>query len=412
MNCLTRCLVAVVLCGGSSCAGIARAVEPAPAGASTAERPLAAPADGQPFRGDLVSADVSWLLSFQDGGPLRRIAAGELTLWGTFVEPRRGVQIVLAGGGIIACSAPTIEREQLRGEWPLFDALSLPLGSIAGIVFRPPLDPAAGDQLMSRVVGQSATDDRVLLDNGDELTGTVAGLDDKLLRLQTNAGTLDVEVDKLTAVIFNSVLLDKPAPNGLRAIVGFRDGSRVTAVSIAADANVAQLKLPGGAELKLPTRAIIALQPLGGRVVYLSDLKPASYRHIPYLDLSWPYRTDRSVLGGQLRWGGHVYVKGLGMHTPARITYDLDQPYRKFQADAAIDAEAGGRGSAVFRVFTDDGSGSWQPRAATETVRGGEAPVPILVDLAGAKRISLLVDFADHGDVLDHADWLNARLVR
>ena len=39
-------------------------------------------------------------------------------------------------------------------------------------------------------------------------------------------------------------------------------------------------------------------------------------------------------------------------------------------------------------------------------------PVPLSADLNGAKRISLLVDFADRGDERDHADWLNARLVR
>jgi hypothetical protein len=100
------------------------------------------------------------------------------------------------------------------------------------------------------------------------------------------------------------------------------------------------------------------------------------------------------------------------MHSPARITYELDGPYKRFDAEVAVDAEAGSRGSVVFRVFTDDGSGSWQQRAKSEIVRGGQAPVPISVDLAGARRISLLVDFADWGDEQDHADWLNARIVR
>ena len=49
---------------------------------------------------------------------------------------------------------------------------------------------------------------------------------------------------------------------------------------------------------------------------------------------------------------------------------------------------------------------------ASEVVRGGQPPVPISVDLDGVKRISLLVDFADRGDELDHADWLDARLAR
>ena len=100
------------------------------------------------------------------------------------------------------------------------------------------------------------------------------------------------------------------------------------------------------------------------------------------------------------------------MHSPSRLTYELDQAYRRFDALVAIDDEANKQGSVVFRVFVDDGSGKWQERAASEVVRGGQPARAISVDLAGAKRISLLVDFADRGDELDHADWLNARLVR
>jgi hypothetical protein len=39
-------------------------------------------------------------------------------------------------------------------------------------------------------------------------------------------------------------------------------------------------------------------------------------------------------------------------------------------------------------------------------------PTPISVDVRGGKRLSLIVDFAERGDELDHADWLNARLVQ
>jgi hypothetical protein len=35
----------------------------------------------------------------------------------------------------------------------------------------------------------------------------------------------------------------------------------------------------------------------------------------------------------------------------------------------------------------------------------------VSVDLSGAKRISLIVDFADRADEWDRADWLDARLV-
>ncbi len=375
------------------------------------------PAVGEPFRGELAAAEPAGKLRFSGAGAPAEIAIADLALWGEFVAPVHGIEIILSNGGLILADSVWIEKEQLRGDSQLFGKLNLPLELIAGIVLRPPLDPATLDQLQARIVAPGGQTDRVLLDNGDELTGPIVGLDDdskpdKRLRLQTEVGQTEVPADKLAAIIFNPTLVNNSRPNGLRTLVGFRDGSRLSAAQFSADKSTTRLKLAGGGELTSPTEAIVALQPLGGRAVYLSDLKPSSYRHIPYLALSWPFQADRSVLGSQLRAGGNVYAKGLGMHSPARITYDLDREYRRFQAEVAIDREAGPRGSVVFRVFTDDGSGAWQARASSEIVRGGEPPRPIAVDLTGAKRISLLVDYADRGDELDHADWLNARLVR
>jgi len=120
-------------------------------------------------------------------------------------------------------------------------------------------------------------------------------------------------------------------------------------MSAESDERETKLTLPGGAELTAPTESIVALQPLGGRVAYLSDLKPSGYRHIPFLDLSWPYRTDHSVRGSLLRAGGKLYPKGLGMHSASRITYDLDQPFDRFDTEVALDSETGRRGSVVFR---------------------------------------------------------------
>ena len=61
----------------------------------------------------------------------------------------------------------------------------------------------------------------------------------------------------------------------------------------------------------------------------------------------------------------------------------------------------------VFHVLVDG-----QDRFTSNTIRGGDAPVPISVDVTGATKIELLVDYADRADVLDHADWLNARFVQ
>jgi len=151
---------------------------------------------------------------------------------------------------------------------------------------------------------------------------------------------------------------------------------------------------------------VFFLQTLGGDAVYLSDLESSGYRHVPYLERTWDYGVDRSVGGGPLRVGGKRYLKGLGMHSTSRLSFALPEGMRRFAASLAIDDDADGRGSVTFRVFVDK-----EERYRSEVIRGGQPPVPMEVDVSGGSQLSLIVDFADHGDEQDHADWLNARLV-
>jgi len=319
---------------------------------------------------------------------------------------------VLAGGGLIVSETARLDGENVTGESVSFGKWQLPVDLVAGIILRAPLDAAAADKLLARVSTATGRNDRLLRDNGDEVTGTLTAFDEKQVALRGEDGPLEIKVDALAAIVFDPSLADRPKASGLRVVTGFQDGSRLPALELTSSGANTSLKLAGGTELTSATTWIVALQVLGGRAEYLSDLKPLSYRHIPYLELTWPYRDDRNVAGTQLRAGRQFYLKGLGMHSPARITYELDGDYRRFDAEVAIDDEARQRGSVLFRVFVDDGSGEWQEKATSAILRGGEPPQSLSADLTGAKRISLLVDFADRGDELDHADWLNARLVK
>jgi hypothetical protein len=54
----------------------------------------------------------------------------------------------------------------------------------------------------------------------------------------------------------------------------------------------------------------------------------------------------------------------------------------------------------------------WQPAYTSDVVRGGDAAKSVSVDVTGADAMTLVVDYADRGDELDHADWLDARLTK
>ena len=373
-----------------------------------------------PFSAALVAVDRQGKISFRSGDELRTLPLAELVAWGAPSEMTARSQVLLADGGVLAAEILSSDDERLRIDSDLFGSLELPLEFVLGAIFHPPADARRRDQLVARLregAGRGRVDDgeaaprqnsdRLILENGDELTGTIAAITGNVLQFKTPAGPVEIELERLVALSFNPSLLSDARPRGAYCLVGFNDGSRVAAASLVVDKASARVTLPGGLEWSTEAGAVTFLQGLGGKAQYLSDLPEESYRHVPYLSLSWPFERDASVSGASLRAGGRSYVKGLGMHSASRLTFGLNPKSLRFEAEAAIDDETDGRGSVVFRVFVDDREAYKSP-----VIRGGMAPTPISVDVRGGKRLSLIVDFAERGDELDRADWLDARLVQ
>jgi len=286
---------------------------------------------------------------------------------------------------------------------------------VRGLVFAHRNRPQERLRLERQVLAAENPHDQVLLTNEDRVTGTLTRLAGGSLAISTVAGEAELPLSRVEAVMFGR--RDEPSPNPSpsrsgRIVVGLRDGSLVQADTVRTDAAELEIDLPSGPRLEGGTRDDVAtLQSLGGRFVYLSDLEPADYRHVPYLNISWPYQRDRNLLGEPLSVQGQMYLKGVAMHSAGRLTYKLDAPYRRFEAAVAIDDSAGGRGSVVFGVHVLR-DGRWQEAYKSGTVRGGDEPQLVSIDLAGAQALTLTVDYADRGDELDHAEWLDARLVK
>jgi len=394
-----------------------------------AEPPTATMADGAPLAAQLAAVDDHWQVTLDTDGRQQTLPAADLASWGTCVEPARGPILVLADGGLLPADPQGTEGGLLTAHSQLLGPLRLPMESLSGVVLRLPPGGQDRQKLLDRIARANGDSDRLLLDNGDELTGLVERLGPGKVELKAEAGPLSVEFRRIVAIVLSPALRQSPAAEGLYAWIGLSDGSRlpVRRLIVTRPGDCPDLRPPVPSDrskmglspstLELTTlsgqtwhaasKELVFLQPLGGRSVYLSDLQPAEYRHVPYLALAWPWLADRNVTGGPLRCGGRLWLKGLGLHSAARLSYALDRPWKSFRAELGIDDSTAGRGSVAYRVLVDG-----QEKAAGGPIRGGTPPAVIAVDLAGAKRLELIVDYAERGDVLDHADWLNARLVK
>lgn len=362
-------------------------------------------ADGPP-RAALLSAVEPTGVVLDDGQP-RSIPWADLVQWGTPPAiPPRGLA-VLVDRTVLVGDVIHVDRETATVETELFGAMKLSRTALAGAVLHAPDQRQRLDPLLERILSPPEPHDRLLLRNGDELQGRLERITEETVELRTELGPTRIERARLAAAILG---VRRPAAvlrTELQVCLGTSDGSRLVAERVEPDPAGLKAVLRAGPAVRIRLADVVWLQPRGGRAVYLSDLPAAGYRHVPYLTLAWPFCNDRSVTGAPLRVDGQEYAKGLGMHSAARLTYLLAEPYRRFQAEVAIDQQTEGGGSVRFRVFVDG-----RERLATPTIRGGDKPLPISVDVEGAKRLDLVVDFADRADQLDRADWLNARLIR
>lgn len=121
------------------------------------------------------------------------------------------------------------------------------------------------------------------------------------------------------------------------------------------------------------------------------------------IDQDWGQpRANRSVDDHALSIGGVAFAHGVGTHANSEVGIALGGNARSFTAKVGVDDEAKA-GSVVFVVVVDG-----KEKLRTEVLRGGGAAVPIEVDLAGARTLTLAVE--DGGDDInyDHADWADA----
>ena len=389
------------------------------------------PIDGDPFPATLLSSDESWNLTFRTPEGEKKLNAADLVLWGAAVEPKwKGrlfanefppAHLLLADGGMLPATILKSEGDRLTVESQLVDEeIVIPLDRLAGILFNPPGDAAARDRLEARLRDGAADADRLILRQTDDVlrgrvvrffVGTLEGGEAKIpqVEFKTDAATVSLPADRIAGVAFNPKLARSGRKTGLWAMVGLSDGARLPAAALKIDEGQAEIKLAGDVVLATAAENIVFLQPFGGKATYLSDLEPSQYTHVPFLTLPWDYARDKSVVGTRLRAGGNLYEKGLGLHSTAQIGYRLTKPYRRFEAELAIDDAAENRGSVQFRIIAVTPEGNREYKSPV--VCGGDPPLAVSLDLTGATGIAIQVSFAERGDERDYADVLNARLV-
>ena len=285
--------------------------------------------------------------------------------------------------------------------------ISVPLDSVLGLIFDSPSDPGTADALIARVRTEARDSELVWLTNGDKLPGLFAGLDDKKLSFQPATGKLELPRPGVVALGFAQGQVSYRRPEGPFFELTLVDGSRlgVTGTRLERGQVVATTRFKS--DVRLPIGELALVHAMNGAVAYLSDREPNGAIYEPYIGPTRAYRRNATVSGEVLRMGGRAFDRGLGTQSRTLLVYKLEPGSKRFQAQVALDDRAGPLGNVVFKVRVDSAMRYESPPMAS-----GEPAKVVDVDLTGAKVLILMTEFGERGDVQDHADWIEARIIR
>ena len=321
-------------------------------------------------------------------------------------------QLLLANGDRLGLRPVKIDSETLQGKWVRFPAwpdVAVPLETIRGVLLVPPRNLLERSQAILRLRDQQETQDVFALSNGDRLLGQLERFEQKSFELTAATGLITIDQSTVRGFGMNPELTSFPTMKGNAVLLSLSDGSLLTVTDVSfSDNNLLKCRAAFGADLEIPADQLVSLQFLSSRVVYLSDLEPQAYQSTPYLSRTWPLRRNQNAVGGPLRLGSREFHRGLGMHSQSLVTYSLNSEYAEFQATIGIDAVTEGRGSVIFRVLADG-----KPVFTSAVVRGKTPVLPVgPLAIKNVRQLTLAVDFADQGDILDHANWCDALLIK
>ena len=298
--------------------------------------------------------------------------------------------------------------------------LSIPVRQIAAVRLRT-LEPPVAAQ-WEEIRGQNLPADvMVVMDREgkslDHVEGVFGDVTPEKIAFKFDDEPLRVDRAKVAGLIYyRGTPQDVPEP---RCVLHGHSGLRANAAAAQIKDRMLHVTTASGVSFKWPLNDIYLADFSAGKILYLSDVEPAAEKWTPLIGLPGgaelaanlgKLRRDRSAYGGSLS----LYVgasdasgafaqlrsfeKGLAIRSRTELVYRVPADFRRFVAIAGIEPATSTTGNVRLVIHADD-----KPLYDSDIV-GTEPPKKIDLDVTGAKRLKIAVEF---GQNLDTGDWLN-----
>ena len=326
--------------------------------------------------------------------------------------------LYLAGGEQFRGEPVKLEGETLHWHSPAVGGMQVPLRQVTSLVraIAAPSQQQQQQQLAPPAAGeQQRTEDEITLANGDMLRGIVTNISGEGVTVQAGGNETPVPLDGIRSVALAATAGASTAnqsQTGRAFRIRLDDGSIVTAPQLrTAATDTLVLTLADKSTRNIPLESVATIEQLNGPVSWLSSRPPSENVQTPLLDTTRPARMDRTVTGKPIRFGERTYARGIGVAPYSRLSWPIDPKtrgdYQTFRTQYAIEG-AGQYADVTVRVKLDD-----RVVHERQKLTAGELSPVVLVPLpAGAKTLTLEVDFGGNYGVQDRFNWIEPALVK
>lgn len=323
------------------------------------------------------------------------------------------LSVQLSDGSKLGCSQVILKDRTLVVQTLAAGPIEAPVTAARAICFRE-LDGAIAEKWNDLSTSQPERD-LLIVRNGDvldRLEGTVSALDEKTLTFL--AGDTPVAIDRTKPKLFGVVFSHSPAKEvAALCDLKLKSGDHLSVASLKFDSDEIRAGLTSGASVSISTENIEAIDFGRSKIDYLSDIEPRETRHTPLigttdLDSVFIVRRDHSDAGPEtpIRIDGKSYSRGLVIHSKTELDYRLNGNYRRFAAVAGIEQLVRPNGHVVLTISADG------KNLFSSEVTGTQPPVPLDLDISGARVLTISVDFGEDWDIADHLALGDARLIK
>ena len=247
----------------------------------------------------------------------------------------------------------------------------------------------------------------------DRVEGIVKDVTAEQVKFELDGDAVDMRRENLEGLIYFQPQTREFPSAFCRLVDGFGGSWNVKSMTIKGDAMT--INSVDGVAAELPLTSIRRLDFSVANTQFLDELTPDSLEWQPYIESRIASANlnrfngpeGQAFDGGKrLVLGGRSYERGLSFRSRTSVVYRLPKDGRRFLASVGIDDRAGDTGNVRLVISGDNRT------LFDETVDGGQTPVELSLDVAGIRRLTILVDYGEGLDIGDFLNLCNARITK